>query len=489
MEVLCPICASRAALGDPQAAVLCTRCGRRLTAADAAPPGDAAAEDEALVAELRDAFDSGAYTLEVKAVRRTAASGHSSDAFAGVLKTGPLPAGTRLADFEIIDMLGRGGMGVVYRARQVSLDRQVALKVLPVSGRHAAAESTAVTRFRTEAQAAARLHHTNIVPVYAQGECDHGYYYAMELIEGTSLDRMIRQRSQLLTWAPERSTSGSEPDPVARTLTEWSGPPAPSDEKIETEPQAPPLRRTLTDYRHLAGLVAEVADGLEHAHQSGVIHRDVKPHNLLLGRDNRLHIADFGLARLTDQPHLTMAGDVMGTPSYLSPEQVRANGHEVDHRTDIYSLGVTLYELITWRHPSAARRANRSSAASARSSPSHPGDWRATSPSIWRPSACGPSRRKPIAAISRPRPWPRTCVASPMAGRSSADASGRSARRSSGPGVTRRPRRPSWPPQPPCCWSSGWGSASPPAAASRPTGSSRTPTEDWSTWTTANPGG
>jgi serine/threonine protein kinase len=108
---------------------------------------------------------------------------------------------------------------------------------------------------------------------------------------------------------------------------------------------------TRADYRHVARLLADVADALDCAHQHGVIHRDVKPHNLLLGATNRLHLTDFGLARLTDAPHLTASGEVMGTPAYLSPEQVRADIGRIDHRTDIYSLGVTLYEIITKRKP------------------------------------------------------------------------------------------------------------------------------------------
>ncbi|HUU84069.1 MAG TPA: protein kinase [Phycisphaerae bacterium] len=350
MELVCPICASSTRSDGPPDAVPCPSCGRVLTADDAAESIDPAVEDEALVAELRDAFASGAYTLEAKPLLRTAGSGHSSDAFAGGLKAGSLPAGTRLADFEIVDELGRGGMGIVYRARQLSLNRQVALKVLP-AGRHAAAEGTNVSRFRTEAQAAARLHHTNIVPVYAQGECDEGFYYAMELIEGASLDHLIRHRTGLTTASLREAAPSGRTDPAALTTTERSLRDAKPGDRSTVEVEPPRIRRSPADYRYLARLMAEVADGLEHAHQNGVIHRDIKPHNLLFGQDDRLHIADFGLARLLDQPHLTMVGDVMGTPAYLSPEQVRAEGGEVDHRTDVYSLGVTLYELITWRRP------------------------------------------------------------------------------------------------------------------------------------------
>jgi hypothetical protein len=265
------------------------------------------AADESLVDELRQAFELDAETLGTAGPCRLT---DSSGACGRSLGAGVFAAGARLDDFEILGELGRGGMGVVYRARQVSLGREVALKVLPGWARYG---PVAVRRFQVEAQAAARLHHTNIVPVYAQGEHGGHCYYAMELVRGVSLDRAIHSQPELL--GPGRA-------PWARA-----------------------------DYQRLAGLVAEVADALECGHRHGVIHRDVKPHNLLLGTDRRLRLTDFGLARLTDQPHLTLSGEVMGTPAYLSPEQVRGDGARIDHRTDVYSLGVTLYELLTRRKP------------------------------------------------------------------------------------------------------------------------------------------
>ena len=224
------------------------------------------------------------------------------------------------------------------------IGRVVALKVLPGYTHYG---GKAVERFRTEAQAAARLHHTNIVSVFAQGEQGGRCYYAMELIEGTGLDTVIQSRPDVLTTclgrrpAPRR---GQEADSSALTFTDASARAVPVE-------AGPAERLTQAEYRRLASLVAEAADALEHAHQQGVIHRDVKPHNLLLGHDNRLHLADFGLARLTDTPHLTASGEMMGTPAYLSPEQVRGKPSGIDHRTDVYSLGVTLYELITRRKP------------------------------------------------------------------------------------------------------------------------------------------
>jgi len=219
---------------------------------------------------------------------------------------------THLGDFEIVGEMGRGGMGVVYRARQVSLNRVVALKVMPEG---MLGSGSAVARFQKEARAAAKLHHTNIVPVYSQGVQDGRYYYAMELIHGVSLGELIR-----------------EEDPPAG-------------------PSADAWREIRGDMRNVARLIANVADALDHAHRSGVLHRDIKPQNLLLGSDRELHITDFGLANVLDEPSVTQTGEMVGTPAYMSPEQVAADPHAIDRRTDIYSLGVTLYEVLTGRRP------------------------------------------------------------------------------------------------------------------------------------------
>lgn len=256
--------------------------------------------------------------------------------------------GTCLGDFEILDELGRGGMGIVYRARQKSLNRLVALKVMPGL---VAASSSAVTRFQREAQAAAKLHHTNIVPVYAQGEQDGHFYYAMELIDGVNLGHLLKHHPggilSLLAPGSASAMSLAQPAaaedaaPAARAAPPAPGPPA----------DAAPHTRRVRDYRRLARLLADVADGLDHAHRLHVIHRDIKPQNLLLGPDGVLHITDFGLARLLDEPHVTVTGEMLGTPAYMSPEQVSPDRATLDHRTDIYSLGVTLYELLTGRRP------------------------------------------------------------------------------------------------------------------------------------------
>ncbi|MCP4248811.1 MAG: protein kinase [bacterium] len=310
---------------------------------------DADVSDSDLVADLREAMGTSPGLSVGLGEDGSDGPGRSSEAPSRRSAPPTLPVGSRLDDYEILTELGRGGMGIVYRARQVSLGREVALKVLP-SFAHMG--RTGVERFHIEAQAAARLHHTNVVSIYAQGEHEGNYYYAMELVEGVSLDTVIHSRPDLLSSAASGvptigrpSTSVSESNDL--TLSN----PAPGTPLRRQTPPAPGGRLTLAAYRHVAALVAEVADGLEHAHTHGVIHRDVKPHNLLLGRDNRLYLTDFGVARLTDQPHLTVSGEVMGTPAYLSPEQISGHLAGIDHRTDIYSLGVTLYELITRAKP------------------------------------------------------------------------------------------------------------------------------------------
>src|SRR6516164_400888 len=242
----------------------------------------------------------------------------------------------RLGDFELVREIGRGGMGIVYEARQVSLNRKVALKVL---GPGLALTARAVDRFRHEAEAAARLHHTHIVPVYATGAQDGVHYYAMELIEGPSLDQVLRHLR-----GPEEPAS---PSPVAQT--------APYDPNAGLADEAGLSASSLSSggayFDTVAGMLAGVAEALDHAHRQGVIHRDIKPGNLLLSPDGRLSLNDFGLARMLEQPGMTMTGEFVGTPAYMSPEQIASGRTPVDHRTDIYSLGATLYELLTLQPP------------------------------------------------------------------------------------------------------------------------------------------
>jgi len=287
----------------------------------------------------------------------------------------------RLGDFEIIRELGRGGMGIVYEARQRSLNRKVALKVLS-SGLGMTAK--AVIRFRREAETAAKLHHTNIVPIHATGEEDGVHYYAMELVDGPSLNFVIRhmrdhrRSAEPKAQTPSTPPSGSDstvavsprhaapaasledpatslPDWVAQTMTMESG-----SDPIASGTSVGESSSTLTAghsfFDNIARMIADVADALGYAHSQTVVHRDMKPSNLLLSPDGRVSINDFGLARMLEQPGMTTTGEFMGSPLYMSPEQITAGRAPLDHRTDIYSLGATLYELLTLQPPFLGER-------------------------------------------------------------------------------------------------------------------------------------
>jgi serine/threonine protein kinase len=273
----------------------------------------------------------------------------------------PAPPRT-LGDFELLEELGRGGMGVVYRARQVSLNRPVALKVL--SG-GLGLTSRAVQRFRREAEAAGRLHHTNIVPIYATGDADGVHYYAMELVAGPSLDQTLA-RMRMLGSAPAAGQETASVDP--RLAAPWGDPdPATGSggkavgSSVPTGERAPGESTTSLGaggeyFDNIARRLAEVAEALDYAHKNGVIHRDIKPSNLLLSPDGRVSINDFGLARMLEEPGMTVTGEFMGSPGYMSPEQITAGRAPLDHRTDIYSLGATLYEALTLEPPFRGER-------------------------------------------------------------------------------------------------------------------------------------
>lgn len=269
------------------------------------------------------------------------------------------PVNGTLGDFRILGEIGRGGMGIVYEAEQISLGRRVALKVLPFA---AALDSKHLERFKREAQAAAHLHHTNIVPVYSVG-CERGvYYYAMQFIAGQSLADVIAQLHKQ-TGEPQSLFSGMHADSAAKTTSDQSGHPAFSQESDKTDETITPAAAQRTGtvslastehsalgsefFRSVALLGVQAADALEHAHSLGIVHRDIKPANLLLDAAAHLFVTDFGLAQYHAEGNLTLTGDIVGTLRYMSPEQALLNKATVDHRTDVYSLGATLYELLT----------------------------------------------------------------------------------------------------------------------------------------------
>ena len=255
-----------------------------------------------------------------------------------------LPPGTLFGAYRIVRELGRGGMGIVYEAEHQTLHRRVALKILPVAGPHAAKH---LERFFREAKTAAGLHHTNIVPVFDVGQSNGIPFYAMQYIPGRSLDRIIKGEpvSSPGPSTPLGETGSYHPEAAS---VGWATPTAPA----ATETNAghnPPHTPTADHYRFVAELGIQAAAGLAYAHQRGVIHRDIKPSNLLLDEQGTVWITDFGLARRLDDVTLTQPGQLLGTPRYMSPEQAEAAQKPLDHRTDLYSLGATLYELLVRR--------------------------------------------------------------------------------------------------------------------------------------------
>jgi len=266
-------------------------------------------------------------------------TGAASPGEPGALATGDEPTGT-LGDFRLIREVGRGGMGIVYEAEQISLGRRVALKVLPFA---ATMDPRHLQRFQNEARAAASLHHTNIVPVHAVG-CERAvHFYAMQFIEGQTLAAMI---------AELRQRGGQAPLPeVQPTTPHVPGAPAPATPAPDTaERAAASTERPTRDpayFRRVADLGIQAAEALDHAHQLGIVHRDVKPANLMVDGRGNLWVTDFGLAQVQSDARVTMTGDLVGTLRYMSPEQALAKRVVIDHRTDVYSLGATLYELLT----------------------------------------------------------------------------------------------------------------------------------------------
>jgi WD40 repeat protein/serine/threonine protein kinase len=307
----------------------------------------------------------------------------------------------QVGDYQILREVGRGGMGVVYEAQQLSLGRHVAIKVLPS---HALLDPRLLGRFQREARSAAKLHHTNIVPVFGVGEQDGLHYYVMQFIPGLSLDEVLEELKRL---QPGEKGSGSAPRltsgelrvgrrevgpadvahslltgqfrpaadeevyvPRADPVATYQAPGGPTDKLASREPPVTgrlldsftpsssavvlpgagrvprSVGRQPTYWQRVARIGVQVADALEHAHRQGIQHRDIKPSNLLLDAHGTVWVTDFGAAKADDQQNLTHTGDVLGTLRYLPPEAFEGR---TDARGDVYSLGLTLYELLCLR--------------------------------------------------------------------------------------------------------------------------------------------
>src|SRR6266536_496474 len=274
-EALCARCVLKSALGDLAGAYVA---GGDLSAVASAKADDPGRVDD----PARDETDA-------------AAAGHNKKTARAAELLG------ELGDYELLEEVGRGGQGVVFRARQKSLNRTVALKII---GLGQWASKAHVKRFRLEAEAAASLDHPGIVPIYEVGEGDGSCYFSMKFIEGGELDEVVKRQPMSV--------------------------------------------------RQVAELMAKVARTVHYAHEHGILHRDIKPGNILLDAKGEPHLTDFGLARLVEtESSVTHTLDILGTPSYMAPEQAVGNNAAVSSATDVYGLGAVLYELLTGQPPFA----------------------------------------------------------------------------------------------------------------------------------------
>src|SRR5438874_3421405 len=285
---ICRKCGAKVFSDAPQG--LCVRCVLKIALATLP---EAVAEDDLSAVASAKADDSGRVEQSAGEDRASASQDKTTVRAAELLG--------ELGDYELLEEIGRGGQGVVFRARQKSLNRIVALKVI---GLGQWASKAHLKRFRREAEAAASLEHPGIVPIHEVSERDGSCYFSMKFIEGGQLDEVVRRASMSIRQATE--------------------------------------------------LIAKVARTVHYAHEHGILHRDIKPGNILLDRKGEPHLTDFGLARLVEtESTMTRTLDVLGTPSYMAPEQAVGNNAAVSSVTDIYGLGAVLYQLLTGQPPFA----------------------------------------------------------------------------------------------------------------------------------------
>src|SRR5207247_2100093 len=296
-EALCARCVLKSALGG--------LAGASVAAGGLSAVAAYSAEAAAKAGSAKAADDPARLDDPARDETDAAAAGHNKKTAGAAELLG------ELGDYELLEEVGRGGQGVVFRARQKSLNRTVALKVISLGQW---ASKAHLKRFRLEAEAAAGLEHPGIVPIHEVGERDGSCYFSMKFVEGGQLDEVARSATA--------DSSCGERAPM-------------------------PIRRAVE-------LIAKVARTVHYAHEHGILHRDIKPGNILLDGKGEPHLTDFCLARLVDsESSVTHTLDVIGTPSYMAPEQAVGNNAAVSSATDVYGLGAVLYQLLTG-HPTFA---------------------------------------------------------------------------------------------------------------------------------------